>query len=186
MADDVTVTDAPTAIDAPVEDAATAPEQDTPPDLGDAGKKAIDRMKAERDEARKEAKANAEAAKRLAELEDAQKTESERLAARAQAAEERAAKAEADAARQLAALKHKLDADDLDLLKYIPADEVEEYAARLAARKPRPVGDIDQGRRGNGTAGPSQLTRADLAGMSPSAIEEARVAGRLADLMSGK
>jgi hypothetical protein len=60
--------------------ATDAPETPTPPtepteppatdQLGEAGKRAIDRMKAERDEARRTAAANADAAKRLREIED--------------------------------------------------------------------------------------------------------------------
>lgn len=68
------------------------PDPEPPPakdddTLGDAGKKALDRMKAERDEAKRQAKANADAAKKLAEIEDAQKTETQRLVDRAEAAE---------------------------------------------------------------------------------------------------
>lgn len=60
--------------------------------------------------------------------------------------------------------------------------------------KKKPYLAVQDGKRFQGTADggtrketrPSQLTKANLAGMSPSAIDEARVAGRLDDLMAGK
>ena len=48
-------------------------------ELGDAGKAALDKERQARREAERKAKENADAAKRLAELEDAQKTETEKL-----------------------------------------------------------------------------------------------------------
>lgn len=47
-------------------------------ELGDAGKKALDAMKAERDKARREARENSEAAKRLKEIEDANASDLEK------------------------------------------------------------------------------------------------------------
>lgn len=93
---------------------ATAPEQTA--DLGDAGKKAIDAMKAERDAARREAKANADAAKRLADLEESQKTEAQKVADRAAAAEAARDEAIADGIRYKAAARHNVDEDHFDLL----------------------------------------------------------------------
>lgn len=72
MADDTGTTDQQDAPPPATEDAAP------PAELGDAGKKALDRMKAERDEARKQAKANADAAKRLSEIEEQSKSETEK------------------------------------------------------------------------------------------------------------
>lgn len=91
MADDDSTTD-----EAPP---ATDEEQGAPPELGDAGKKALDRMKAERDAARKEAKANADAAKRLSQLEESQKTEQQRLSERAEAAERTVAEVQGELVR---------------------------------------------------------------------------------------
>lgn len=54
----------------------------------------------------------------------------------------------------------------------------------LAAQGKRFQGDADGGTR-NGS-GPKQLTRADLAGMSPQEIEKARREGRLVNLLTGK
>lgn len=73
--------------------------EDTPPekpDLGDAGKKALDAERKARRDAEKQAK---ELADRLAAIEDKDKTEAERFAAKVADAEDRAAKAEARAMR---------------------------------------------------------------------------------------
>lgn len=96
--------------------AAAATTETLPPELGDAGKKAIDAMKAERDAARREARANADAAKRLAELEESQKTEAQKIADRAAAAERARDEAVADGLRYKAAAKHGIDEDHFDLL----------------------------------------------------------------------
>lgn len=102
--------------------------------LGDAGKKALDAMKAKWKAAEQKAKENAQAATRLAEIEDAQKTEAQR-AAEALTRE----KARADSAERLAtslriATQHKLGADDAELLGTLPDEAaMEKLAARLAA-----------------------------------------------------
>lgn len=102
---------------------------------------------------RNEAKANAEAAKRLAEYEDAQKSAEERAAAREAAAEKRIAEAEARAARRDIAIEHRLSPEDAALLDNLTdEDAMQALAARLAAngapRSPRP--DPNQGRAGDG------------------------------------
>ena len=70
----------------------------------------------------------------LRQLKEADKTESQKAADRAAEAEERADKAEAQAARLNAAVKHGLSEDDLELLEGVPADKIEERAAKLAQR----------------------------------------------------
>jgi len=102
---------------------------------------------------RNEAKANAEAAKRLAEYEDAQKSAEERAAEREAAAEKRIAEAEARAARRDIAIEHRLSPEDAALLDDLTdEDAMQRLAARLAAnggpRSPRP--DPNQGRAGDG------------------------------------
>lgn len=80
------------------------------------------------------AKRNAKAAQSWAEYEDSRKTEEQR------AQDERDALiAERDDAKRQAAVfraitEHGLSAEDLDLLKGIPADQLEERAKKLAAR----------------------------------------------------
>ncbi|MCW4458180.1 hypothetical protein [Microbacterium sp. MPKO10] len=74
------------------------------------------------------AKANEDAAKRLAEIEESQKTEAERAAERLAAAEKRAAELEAKATRaEVAAAKGV----PTDLLKGSTKEELEKYADEL-------------------------------------------------------
>ena len=80
------------------------------------------------------AKENTEAAKRLAEIEDANKSEADKTAERLAAAEKRAAEAEARALRREVALEHKLSKDDAALLDSLTDEAaMKALAARLAA-----------------------------------------------------
>jgi hypothetical protein len=169
----------------------------------------IESLRKER-EARKEAEAalrvaattteQRELLKRLAEaeskvqaFEDANKTEQEKAAARAEAAEKRAAEAEAKALRlEIASelnvpesLRKFLTATD-DAGLRAQADELTKAlsaaTAESAPRQPKP--DPSQGAKpGSITA---QLSKADLAGMTPQQINEALEAGRLVDVLAGK
>ncbi|WP_214322079.1 hypothetical protein [Nonomuraea sediminis] len=122
------------------------PDPDDKPELGEKGKQALDRMKAERNAARREL---AEKTRKLAELEDRDKSDAEKLATRAEKAEareksaiQRAVKAEV---RALAAEEFR-DTGDADLLgdltKYVNGDgdiDLEAIQADLAdllERKP--------------------------------------------------
>lgn len=135
-----------------------APEGDKP--LGPAGEKALREMKERARKAEAEARANAAAAKRLQELEDAQKTETERLTEAAQRAQARAAAAEQRAvASEIRALASSGFADPTDAVEalggnaaqYVDADGVIDEAAirdaleGLLDRKPHwrkpPAGD---------------------------------------------
>lgn len=125
---------------APVEVAApAAPAESTPATgedgLGDAGKKALDRMKAERDEARRQAKAHADAAKRLQEIEDAQKTAEQRNAESLSSAQRDLEQARAESARLRIGVRHGLTEDDLDLLGSGSDEEIESRAKRVAELK---------------------------------------------------
>lgn len=129
-------------------------------------------------------------ADRLKQYEDRDKTDLERAQ---QAAEE--AKRDADAAK--AELLRLRVAADLglpgDLVEFLTGDDEATLRQRgeklLAAtagdgtRRP-PAPDPTQGAQAS-AAGPDQLTRADLARMTPTEIEAARVAGRFADLLAG-
>lgn len=169
--------------------------------LGDAGKKALDAMKA------KWKQAEAEARKVREDLE-ALKAQSEGREAEHQAAiEAQRVKDEALAAANLKITKANLRAaaagklaDPTDALTFIdPAEfevdddgNVDEAALTaaidnllqnkpyLAAQGKRFQGDADAGPRKEST--PTQLTRADLARMSPDEINTARAEGRLTDL----
>lgn len=80
------------------------------------------------------AKQNADAAKKLAELEDAHKSADEKAAERQAAAEKRAAEAEARALRREVALEHSLNREDAALLDAISDEQaMNALAKRLAA-----------------------------------------------------
>lgn len=81
-----------------------------------------------------QAKKNSEAARKLQELEDAQKSEQQKLAEALDAAKAEGSSARSEAARLRAAIKHGLTEDDLDLLGDGTPDEIEARAERLAAR----------------------------------------------------
>lgn len=107
----------------PVSTESTAPatgatDGDQPADLGEAGKKAIAAMKAERDAARRDARAGAEAIKKLAELEDAQKSEVDRAMDRVTKAEAEVAKVPSLVAQSLKAhlvALHDINDEDAEL-----------------------------------------------------------------------
>lgn len=192
-----------TAMQAPATDAPN--EAPTPGEeaLGDAGKKALDAMKAERNAAREAAKKAADelAALRAAaegrEAEHKAQAEAQRVKDEAlAAANERILKAEVRAAAA-----GKL-ADPQDALRFLNLSDFEvgsdgevdaslvaaaisdliKTKPYLAAQGGRFEGSADAGPR-NGTAQPTQLTRADLARMTPQQIEEAHVKGQFRDLL---
>lgn len=86
------------------------------------------------------AKANSAAAAKYAEFEDSQKTEQQRLADRAEAAEQRAVAAEIRHARLVAAATHDIPLDLLDRLGGTTEDEINEAAEQLAAAFESEVG----------------------------------------------
>lgn len=128
MSEQIAETTAPVTAETPATDAADGTTQ---PELGDAGKAAIDRMKAERDQARREAKTNAEAARRLAEFEESQKTEQQKIADRAAAAERERDEARADGLRYKAAAKHAIGEDYFDLLGSGDEETISSRAERV-------------------------------------------------------
>lgn len=177
MADDTTQQDPPTT-DAP-EDAAPATGEDA---LGDAGKQALDRMKAERAQAVKEAKELRRELEsvRLSSLSDAEKavelaraeTRQETLRAvggRLVDAEVRAASAGRLAAEQIEALLEGLDrsrfiTDDGDVDRDALASWVGRFAPAPPSGPQRPRGDVDQGVR-------TTATKASTADLFAAAIE---------------
>ncbi|GIF14795.1 hypothetical protein [Actinoplanes teichomyceticus] len=153
-------------------DTDSAGHDDQPGDLGDAGKQAIDRMKAERNAARNEAR---ELKARLAQFEaaeqakaDADKSEAERRAAaeeRAAAAELRALRLEvaaekglspAQAKRLVGATREELEADADELLEAFPARQADPEKPK------RPKADPSQGSRGSDQPKGSVASGADL------------------------
>ena len=164
----------------PEGDAGPDPEPAGDPDgadkLGDAGKKALDRMKAERAEAKRlaaaEKKRADDLARKVAEFEDRDKSELEKAAAKAERLEAaaKAATARAVKAEVRAAAAEFADPEDaaafLDLSSYASADgeidaeaiqsdladllERKPHLRRVAAEpvKPKPKPDPAQGSRG--------------------------------------
>ena len=81
------------------------------------------------------AKANADAAKRLAEIEESQKSESQKLTDAATKAQEAAKAAAGELALMKAAVKHGLSEEDIELLgTHGTPEEIGQRAEKLAAR----------------------------------------------------
>ena len=163
--------------------------------LGDAGKKALDRMKAKLKEERAKRR---EAEQKLADKgdgDDGDDAAAELLAR----ATERILKSEVKAAAA-GKLADPADAHRfLDLASFevdddgnVDEDEIADAIDDLIKEKPYLA--AQGGRRFKGSADggarketrPKQLTRADLARMSPEQINQAKADGRLNDLLAGK
>lgn len=131
---------------------ATPPAQETPAPVVEQppaqAKPEIDwKAEARKHEAR--AKENAAAAAKLAELEEAQKTESQKLTDRAVAAEKERDAARLDALRVRVGAAKNLPADMIDRLRGDTEDELSADADRLAAHLKTGVRtDPDMGPRG--------------------------------------
>lgn len=121
----VTVTETPEALTATETISTTTPEA-KPTETVDFWK-----QKAREQEAR--AKSNADAAKRLQEIEDAQKTEAQRLADRQAAIERERDEARAEGLRYKAAAKHGVGEDYFDLLGSGDAETIESRAERVGS-----------------------------------------------------
>lgn len=171
----------------------TAPEP-TEPATGDAGADLAAEVEKWRTLARKHetrAKENATAAARLAEIEDAAKTEAQRLAERAEKAERALQDATLRSLRLEVAAEKGVPAG---LLTGTTAEELAASADALlefrgaAPKPPAAPPATGQGNVGQpiGDGLPDQLTRADLNGMSPDQIEAARAQGRLNALLGIK
>lgn len=133
MADDPNPNPEPAPATDPAPDpASTDPEY--PEGLGDAGKKAIEAERKARREAEAKLKELEPLAAKAKELEDAQKTEQQKLQDALDAAKADGAKATAEAAKLRAAIEHGLSKDDLDLLGNGTPDEIDKRAKRLAER----------------------------------------------------
>lgn len=205
---DPTVNDAADAQGSDEDTAPVTPEEDTDnPDgaesLGDAGKKALDAMKAERKAAKDEARQLRKELEALkTQIADKEKTPDEQAieAARREAAAEASAKANERILRseiRAAAAGKLADPSDavafLDLSEFevndngeVDAEEVSAAIADLIERKPhlaaqRGAPRFDSARGKGKPAG--QLTEADLNGMSTEEIVAAKKAGRLDNLL---
>lgn len=190
----------------PGEDPSTDPadqnddgDDDGAESLGDPGKKALDRMKAERNEAKKAARErDAEIAelKRQIEAKDKTPEENELEAARAEARAETLSKANERVLRSevksAAAGKLRNPADALKLLDLkdfdvnedgdVDTDQIQDAISDLLEEKPYLAaqgsnGSFDSGRGKQPRK--KKLTKADLAGMSPNEIAKAYDEGRV-------
>lgn len=178
---DQTPTTAPAATEQPQEPTAVAPEVEA---LGDGGKAAL---AAER-KARRDADAQLKALQtRLQEFEDRDKSEVEKLQARLAAAEKSATEATLKALRADVAQAKGVPAG---LLSGATEEELNASADALlafrgeTAKVPAAPSAAGQGNVGKPVStGNAQLTRADLAGMSPEAIVQAKAEGRLNALL---
>ena len=95
----------------------------------------VDKLRKESAKYRTEAKANAEAAKRLAELEESQKTEAQKQAERIAELEKQIEGATVQAVRARMAAKYQIDPEDADLfLTGSDEETVEAQAKRLSER----------------------------------------------------
>lgn len=164
--------------------------------LGDAGKQALARMKE---------KLKAEKALRLsAERErDEAKGVDEATKARREAESEALSKANSRIVRsEVKAAAKGVLADPGDAFKFLDLDEIEvdddgnvdeeaiaDAIAELVKKKPYLAAQGERRFRGGSDGGarkesrPKQLTRADLAGMTPQQISDAKAKGQLADLL---
>jgi membrane protein involved in colicin uptake len=186
-----------TPADAPPVDAAPAAE----PDLGDAGKKALDATRAERNAARKEAaevraeldRMKAAAEGREAEWkadQDARKAADARYTERIVNAEVKAAATgklsdPADALKFLDLSQFEIDDNgDIDgsAIESAIAALVESKPYLSAGATPRFQGTPDSGARDVALAG-TQLSKSDLDSMTPEQINKARREGRLTGVL---
>lgn len=145
MADEPTTPPQDPAATTPPAPAATEPTGQEPTDLGDAGKKAIEREREARKTAEKSAR---ELAAKVKEFEDRDKSETQRMADELAQLREDAGKARREALVTKVAMAHKLDAEDIDLLHGDTEDELVARAARIQALKahaPAGPGSVDQG-----------------------------------------
>jgi hypothetical protein len=150
-----------------------------------------------------QAKANADAAKRLAEMEDADKTEMQKLIDKAAASDKEAAHAQRELARLRVGMRkgltetqakrlvgeteEELEADADELLAAFRQGPTDEKDAPSRDNAPtRPKEKLKSGATGADTDALPQLTREDLKDMSPVEIEAARVEGRLNELQGIK
>lgn len=174
----------------PARAAGESPKPVTPDEpLGDSGKRALT---AERKLRREAEKAATDAQALVTKFEDANKSELERATAKASEAESKLAEIQADNLRLRVASESGLASDMFEFLTGTTEEQLTAQADKLkaatAARVPRlPAPDPSQGARPKADdSATKQLSRADLAQMTPERIVAAQDAGQFTDLMAGK
>jgi hypothetical protein len=176
-----------TATDAPVD--VTPDETPDEPTIDAPDTSEVEKWKALARKNEQRAKDNAEKAKRLDEIEEASKTEQQKLADAADLARKEAAETATELAKLRAAVKHGLEADDIELLGTGTPEEIESRAEKLAARlkgnaPPNAPSSDGQGKQGDPvTAGVKQLTRGEYDRLSPEQKIQAQETGLLRDLL---
>ena len=136
----------------------------------------VDFWKQKAREQEKRAKENAAAAKRLQELEDAQKTAEQKAADQLTAATRRAEEAEKRSTALAVATEHRLGADDAQLLAGMAdEDSMRSLAKRLADAADKAAADEDAKRR----RGPSVPSQGKDTGPDPKADADREYARRL-------
>lgn len=180
----------PITTEAPVVEAVTVPIPDEAPTAIDHAAEA-EKWKSLSRKNEERAKANEAAAKRLAEIEEANKSEAEKLQTRAELAEKKLA--EREAADEAAALVKEIAAAKgvpESALRGSTREDLEAHADQLLALIPAvpavPSAD-GLGKVGEPIGGAKQLTQSDLDRMSAAGdsdgIEKARVEGRFNTLL---
>lgn len=127
---------------------ATAAEATEPqePEATPKPTETVEFWKSKAREQEKRAKDNAEAAKRLAEIEESQKSEAQRAADALAQAEARIKAAESKALSLSIATEHQLGSEDAALLAVLPdEDSMRQLAERLASKPTTPKPDLSQG-----------------------------------------
>lgn len=116
-------------------DPAASQEDQQEPEAKTFDAEYVDKLRKESAKYRTEAKANAEAAKRLAELEESQKTEAQKQAEKIAELERQIEGATVQAVRARMAAKYQIDPEDADLfLTGSDEETVEAQAKRLSER----------------------------------------------------
>jgi hypothetical protein len=150
---------------------APEPQEGTEPEPESFDAEYVAKLRKEAAKYRTEAKANADAARKLAEIEEANKSEQQKLAERLAELEREADQARAEALRFKIASKFGVSEEDAELfLTGTDEETLTRQAERLAARsedtgKPRPPKpDPNQGRHQHGTASTADQFAAAISG----------------------
>ncbi len=191
--------DADTDADADADDADTDADPDGADELGDKGKRALDAMKLKLKTERTRRR-EAEAKLKPADGADADQIQAQADAAATAKANGRILRSEIKAAAtgKLINPKDALTFIDLDQFEVdedgqVDEDEITDAIEDLLKERPYLAAATAKRFQGTGDGGaarkagrPKQLTKQDLKTMTPEAIDQARIDGRLDDLMGGK
>jgi len=138
-------------------------------ELGENGKAALDKERAARREAEKRAKANEDAAKRLAEIEESNKTEQQKAIDRAEKAEREAAELRQQVLRRDVAAAKGIPAELADRLRGDDKESLEADADTLLAlvKQPAPSKGAPQPPSGDDKSRAKNLSEALRQRMTP-------------------